>query len=228
MGKDQSASKAKKPVSDGQAAAFARMLTHYPGGGEMFQLAMSDPKIRAKIWNLIDCSADEQALRLPIIQRPPFMMIQLGVGPRSGKDFIKAITDAGGGVSKLAAEILDSGIIAMIDQPTKLDLVAVSGIELGFSSGVTLRNIYAKIQAFGLELGPLEMILQLGLQYSNQLCSGWAEYVFVGTGPITVSGVGQRVFAITACNDAGCYLGTEDFYNVFDPINRWMFCRRKK
>jgi hypothetical protein len=82
---------------------------------------------------------------------------------------INALDAAGCAVGDSAAEILARPAFAVSAAKTNVELVAVSGAELGFQTDVVpLAEIYARARQLGLGLAAAEVAPQLRLQYSDQ------------------------------------------------------------
>ena len=79
---NQHTSNVDNPVGSGLAKHLGRMvedaMPDYPGGTAKADLAKGHPDFSDKLYELIDGLATEQAIRLPIIQRPPWKTIELG------------------------------------------------------------------------------------------------------------------------------------------------------
>ena len=92
-----------------------------------------------------------------------------------------------------------------------MDLVVVSGAELGTPTEPTLADVYARAQAHGLALAPAEIGPQLRLQYLDQPVS---EFLHVGMNPINTWS-GEPVILVLVNGGAGLILiGTESSANA--------------
>ncbi|MBI2473187.1 hypothetical protein HYV70_01375 [Candidatus Uhrbacteria bacterium] len=92
-------------------------------------------------------------------------------------------------------------------------LVRLRVEDLGFSSGATTDQIYARAEELGLELCPPEVGPQFRLQYVNQPMN---EYVYVGMKQISDSDGSRRVFSVGR-GDGGSWLNG----NWALPTDRW-------
>ncbi|HAU65800.1 MAG: hypothetical protein UT30_C0010G0020 [Candidatus Uhrbacteria bacterium GW2011_GWF2_39_13] len=99
-----------------------------------------------------------------------------------------------------------------LKSPEEAKLIRLSVEDLGFPSGATTDQIFAKAQELGLELCPPEVGPQFSLQYTDQSMD---EYTFVGMKQIHADG-DQRVFGMLR-NDNGMRL---DSY-LAKPMLRW-------
>jgi len=226
---DQRTSEITQPTSDGVARQLGRQVEdatrNYRGGTEKAELAKGHPDFNEQLYGLYDKLAAEQALRLPILQRPAWKTIKLGTGLKTSKDFISAIEKAGGKVSDWARNILGRKAFTASTKPMELDLVVVSVAELGFPDGATLKDIYAKAKTFGLELCPCEVGPQLRLQYMDQPNGEW---LLVAMEPIAVSDGDPFVFYVVHDADARwLFTGYGNPDHVWIGHYRWVFVRRK-
>lgn len=223
--KDQRTSTTVEPVSEGQADLLVLATKNYPGGKEKLELAKRHPDFRKEIWETLDRLASEQALRLPVIERPVWKTIQLGTGLKTVNDFCNAIQKAGGRVGDWAKDIMGKPAFTVSDQPTDIDLIIVTVAELGFPKGATRKDIYAKAQSLGLSLCPPEVGPQLRLQYMDQPNN---EYLLIGMEPIADSNGDLSVFNVEHAGNAhwlDCHYDSPG--NVWYDYNRWVFVRRK-
>ncbi len=90
-----------------------------------------------------------------------------------------------------------------IKSPEEATLIRLRVEDLGFPSGATTDQIYARAEELGLELCPPEVGPQFRLQYANQPMN---EYVYVGMKQISASGGWPHVFYVGR-NDDGSWLG---------------------
>ncbi len=93
-------------------------------------------------------------------------------------------------------------------------LVRLRVEDLGFSSGATTDQIYARAEELGLELCPPEVGPQFRLQYVNQPMN---KYVYVGMKQISGSGGDERVFSVER------YGGGSWLSSLWaEPMHEWM------
>ena len=91
--------------------------------------------------------------------------IKLGAGIKRDVDFCGDYNIEGG-----VKEFLAQSNFEAREAETKVDLVVVSGIDLGFrdGEGTRLADIYKRANEFGLDLCSVEVGLQLRQQYKDQ------------------------------------------------------------
>ncbi len=88
---------------------------------------------------------------------------------KSVDDLRESLKSSGVTTLYWAEDILKSSSFWLSSEKVDVDLVKVSVAELGFSSGATMPEIYAKAKALGLELCPAEVGPALCLQYPDQV-----------------------------------------------------------
>jgi hypothetical protein len=92
-----------------------------------------------------------------------------------------------------------------------VDLVVVSGADLGTPTEPSLADVYTLARAHGLALAPAEVGLQLRLQYLDQPVG---EFLHVGMNPINTWS-GEPVILVLVNGGAGLILiGTESSANT--------------
>jgi hypothetical protein len=142
------------------------------------------------------------------------------------KDLTKGLTDAGFRIGDYAAQFLTKITIASAE--TEIELVNVSGAELGFTKKYPTRaEIYARATTeFGLDLVPNEVGPQLRLQYPDQPLREW---MLVSMEPLSNS-VGDLSVFLVGHYGVGRWLGTGNGNpgRVWSPVDRWVFARRKQ
>ncbi|MFH1088418.1 MAG: hypothetical protein V1719_01085, partial [Patescibacteria group bacterium] len=217
-----------KPVGSGLAKHLGRMvedaMPDYPGGTAKADLAKGHPGFSDKLYELIDGLATEQAIRLPIIQRPPWKTIELGTQPNAD-GYRKALKQNGFRISDWANDIMDKPAFTVANQPETIDLVFVTVAELGFPDGATRKDIYEKALSLGLSLCPPEVGSALRLAYPDQPNGEW---IFIGMEPITDSDGDLNVFCVArADSDQWLLTDCADPDSVWRSSFRWVFCRRK-
>ena len=85
-----------------------------------------------------------------------------------------------------------------LKSPEEAKLIRLRVEDLGFSSGATTDQIFARAEELGLELCPPEVGPQFRLQYKNQPMN---ECVYVGMKQISVSAVSSSVFGVVRRDD---------------------------
>ncbi len=153
---------------------------------------------------------------------PTWKTVKLGTH-QNVKELSQALTSRGFRIGDYAADILKRTPLAQTE--TEIELVQVTGRDLGFRKATRRDKIYARAQELGLDLVPAEVGPELRLVYSDQPMNEW---VLMGMEPIAVSGGNPRVFRVGRYED-GIWLYTNYGRPGFewDPDNRWVFARRK-
>jgi len=122
-----------------------------------------------------------------------------------------ALDAAGCGIGDLAAQILARPAFVLSPAKVDVDLVVVSGADLGTPTEPSLADVYALAQAHGLALAPAEVGPQLRLQYLDQPVG---EFLHVGMSPINTWS-GEPVILVLANGGAVLILiGTESSANA--------------
>lgn len=94
--------------------------------------------------------------------------IKLGVGLATVDDFCNAFSTSGLRCSQGAIYMLSKSEFAVAGKFTEVDLVVVSGRDLGFEANMRYAQICARAKELGLELCPAEVGPQLRLQHLDQ------------------------------------------------------------
>ncbi|MGB8827475.1 MAG: hypothetical protein WCD25_29505, partial [Pseudolabrys sp.] len=92
-----------------------------------------------------------------------------------------------------------------------VDLVVVSGADLGTQTEPSLADVYARAQAHGLALAPAEVGPQLRLQYLDQPIG---EFLYVGMNPINTQSGEPVIFAFVNGGAGLILIGTESSANA--------------
>lgn len=157
---------------------------------------------------------------------PIWKTIELGTEPQDADELLQAIEDKGCKVSNLAKDIIRKLAFTVSSEKTKLDLVVVSGLDLGFTRyNVARKNIYKRAISRGLGLcsteAALQLILQLMLQGKNQLKDEyWA--ITIAMEPIEGFMGVPCVFHIEYVGN-DFHLDIRHVYPNWDPLSRWVF-----
>lgn len=126
-------------------------------------------------------------------------------------------------VSDDAGYIMAKSEFAIADTEDEVELIIVSGVDLGFTEAVTLKEIYTRAtsQEYGYMLCPPEVGPQLRLQYLGQPKNEW---LLVGMDPIVLSDDGLHTFGVAHDRD-GLWLrgGSGDPDGYYYPGDRWVF-----
>jgi len=119
--------------------------------------------------------------------------IKVGVEPRTKDGFYKALEEG----RYLGGRDPFSGItLPVVEEETELDLVALSGIGLGFDEDTNLKSIYARAKELGLELCPAEIGPRLML--ANIFMHDF-KYFYIGMKPLEDSDGDIAIFAASYC-----------------------------
>lgn len=156
---------------------------------------------------------------------PIWKTINLGTGPKTADDFRRDLKAADCQIGDWGNDILGKPAFQVSPEPKTVNLVNVSGRELGFDRNATTREIWDRAQELGLELCPNEVGPQLRLQYLDQ---PMGERLRVAMKPIADSSGNLLVFRVDRDEDGlwlGGYRGFPDF--VWCPDRRWVFVSRK-
>lgn len=114
---------------------------------------------------------------------PLWKTIMLGTHDSAG-GLREALNTAGFGVGDLAREALNR-LVLTARPSTRLDLVVVSGFEIGLTAAnASLAEICSRAAALGLMLCPAEVAPQLRLQYPDQPAG---EFLRVAMAPVATS-----------------------------------------
>jgi hypothetical protein len=134
-----------------------------------------------------------------------------------------ALDAAGCGIGDLAEQILSRPSFALSAAKIDVDLVVVSGAELGTVTEPSLADIYAHTQAHGLALVPAEVGPLLRLEYLDQPIG---EFLNVGMTPIN-TWAGEPVILTIANGGAGLILiGKDGSPNAkMSAMSRFLFVR---
>lgn len=145
--------------------------------------------------------------------------IKLGTGLKTNDDFWYALHDKG---FHCSADIIFKPFM-IATKEAKVDLVKITGTELGFGNDVRQEQIYQRARELGLELCPAEVGPQLRLQYRNQPKK---ESIIVAMEPIinTDSDGRPYLFMVDGATQLNAIRGNIDF----DPTYTWVFVRPRK
>lgn len=154
---------------------------------------------------------------------PVFKTITLGLYD-SVKAYRKALGRAGFHIGDWASDILNK--IEVSQNQIQLDLVRVSGADLGFKEAVRYDRICARAKELGLELCPAEVGPALRLAYPDQPYGEWLRVVME---PITGSGGSLGVFLVVHAS-AARWLGSDCGYpdDLWGSSVVWVFVLPRK
>ncbi|MCX6810610.1 MAG: hypothetical protein NTY30_02650 [Candidatus Berkelbacteria bacterium] len=188
----------------------------YNGGIARLDLVKGHPEFVNQTYGLWDRLATEQALRLPLIQRPPFLVARVGT-LKTEADYRQSltVTDPVCNISKWAGDITGkSAFTASIPQMEEdVEFVWASNEELGYPNGAT------RIQSYeaGLKLGWKPCLAsdayEIRRRYLNQPLGEW---MLIAHEPIADSDGLPKVFRVEHHVD-GLWINT----NYGNPDNVW-------
>jgi hypothetical protein len=213
-----------EPVTDGQSDLLVVATKNYPGGKDKLELAKGHPDFRKEIWDTLDRLAADQTLRLPLMQRPAWKTVQLGLH-RTADDYRTALQQNGFRLGSWASDIMGQPAFTVSQESTSVELVLMTVAELGFKNGAKRSDIYQRALELGFELCPSEVGPALRLAYPDQPKNEW---IWIGMDPISDSGGAPGVFDV-AHDGFGRWLRTDCDYpdGVWAGLRRWVFVRRK-
>jgi hypothetical protein len=218
-------------VTDGQYGKLedvARDLVRkHKVNGTEFQFVLGHPGFASRFGAIINELANEHRRTLPLIERPPFLMIRVGT-LKTEEDFRQALsqTDPICNISKWAGDIMSkpdfSAAIPQVEED--VEFVYASNEELGYPNGCTRLQTYEAGLKLGWKLclpsdGP-----EIRRHYLNQPLGEW---LLVAMEPIKGSDGSLKVFRVGR-RGGGAWLGG-DYGNpafVWGASNRWLFRRK--
>ncbi len=139
---------------------------------------------------------------------------------KSPAEYRKAFKSASLGIERYASEIFDK--IKVAKTITDIELVMISGRELGFTRRVYLDSILHRAQDLGLKLCPAEVGPAFVLDYKNQLRSEDDWFLLVAMEKLTDLADFRRIFVV-GCDDRDQYLHSWCDTSPLSPDSRWLF-----
>lgn len=217
-----------EPVTDGQAELLERVIfdamKSYPGGKERAELAKGHPDLRKELWGLFDKLSADQALRLPLMERPVWMTLNRTCD--DAKAYTADLKAGGFRISDWSADIMKKPGFKKGFDIDSVDLVSATGTELTGKSEPTTAEIFEGIRKAGGDLLPAWTGPELRKQQHPDQPNG--EVLVIAMEPIADSVGDPSVFRV-APGDGARWLDTRWGY----PDNRWrggvhwVFRRRK-
>jgi len=220
--KDQRTSVTVKSVSKGQSDLLVLATKNYPGGKKKLELAKGHPNFRKEIWETFDRLAAEQALRLPIIERPAWKVLQRTCN--DAKSYISALESGGYKISNWARDIMNKPAFMAGFDVNSVELMLATTKELTGKDTAATAEIFDAIRKVG-SLCPAWAGPELRKQYSDQPNGEWLH---IAMEPIADSDGDLRVFSFghDVCGRwLFSYYG--DPGNVWNGSHRWLFVRGK-
>lgn len=162
-------------VSDGLARQIGRMAEDatriYPGGTAKAELAKGHPEFVARYHLWLDGLADERAIALPILERPPLRIIEVGKYKKVA-DFRRALADAKCGVGNWANGLMERPRF-QLSKPGRIVVCTATIAELGYPQGCTVAESFAALERIGAKKLPPDGMMYLRLAYLNQPLGEW-------------------------------------------------------
>lgn len=226
--RNQHTSSIVNPVGSGLAKHLGRMvedaMPDYPGGTAKAELAKGHPGFSDELYELIDSLAVEQALRLPLMQRPTWKVLNRTCSNAKG---YTADLKAGGfqKIGDWANHIMKKHGFKKGFDVTSVELGSATGKELTGSDEPTTAKIHDAIRRVGGELCPAWVGPELRKQYPDQPNG---EVLIIAMETIADSGGYPRVFSV-GHDGSGRWLSTRWDYPAYRWLgnDRWVFLRRK-
>lgn len=164
----------------GQSLRFSELVSgHMPTlPAETIQKWMSNPEaLQRALESVLSCPPEAHDCQAP--------SIKLTIGTGEDANALKAgLVRAKFYVGDWARKLLDTLAFPTHAEKTEVGLMIRSVADLGFHDGAAYKDICAKAQEMGLGLCPIEVVLQLRLQYLNQPKDEW---FIVATEPVKSS-----------------------------------------
>lgn len=198
---------------DGQLLEIKRQLRQ--PNGYPFDLEMLEKHLKAAI---------EGRFRFSSRDWPTWRTIKLGTGLKTANDFHQVLEAEGLKIGDWGSDILGKPAFIVASEPTEIELVRATVVELGFHKGAYRKDIYKRAFESGLALCPNEVGPQLRHQYKDQPKGEW---LLIAMEPIAGSD-GYLVFRVGHGNDdlwLDAYGGDSDCFWLTDDV--WVFARSK-
>ncbi len=155
-------------------------------------------------------------------QFPTWRVIKLGLH-KTPEAYVAALEAKGKKISKWARDILAK--VTCSQKVVYLELVDVSGAELGFTEVYTTRELYERAATFALYPCPAETGPATRDQWEDQLPGDWRR---IAMKAISDSVRGLGVFNVEHDGDELWLRASDGRPGAqWNPGGRWIFCRRK-
>jgi len=216
-----------QPTSDGVARQLGRQVEDatrkYKGGTERAQLAMGHPNFSEEWYSFLSRLAEEQALRLPLIQRPTWKVLTRTCDDANG--YTADLKAGGFRIGDWAADIMKKPGFKKGFDITSLELVTATGTELTGKETPTTAEIFEGIHNANGDLLPAWAGPELRKQYPDQPNG---EVLIIAMETIAGSGGSPYVFGVGHdVNDRWLGTGWDSSDYRWDGSFRWVFLRRK-
>ena len=165
----------------------------------------------------------ELVVSVPECDFPVWKTIKLGFR-KSPEEYCNALRDGEYSISDYAKQTLDK--IPISQEEVEVDLVRLTGREMGFKESVRRDILYNRALEHGFQKCPGEVGPALREQYPNQPNG---ECVLIGMEPITDSDGDLNVFRVER-SDSRRWLSSHwsDPGNFWIPAHVWVFVRPRK
>lgn len=225
---DQSTSgtTAAQPTSAGVAKQLGRQVEDasrkYRGGTDRAQLALGHPQFSEQLYDLLDKLADEQALRLPLLKRPVWMILQRTC--TDARAYTADLKEAGFRIGDWAVDIMKKPGFKQGFDIDSVNLVSATGMELTGKAEPTTAEIFQGIRKANGELCPPWVGPELRKQYPDQPAG---EVIIVAMETITGSGGFSYLFRVHRVdNDRWLNADWGDPGRHWFGSDRWVFRRK--
>lgn len=199
------------------------VLVERPGDDELLDQITGHPGFVSQTKELWERLAAEQAIRIPLLERQPFVTINVG-NFASVPDLKQALTDGGYCIGDWADNLMGRPAFSLLTEPGTLDLYRSSNAELGYPNGCTVKESVEALEKIGAKKLPPEAGPQFRLQYPGQQPLGERCLMYMDT--IAVSGGSPGVFCVEHGGPGlwlySSYAGPEFSCNA-DEV--WVFAR---
>lgn len=157
-----------------------------------------------------------------VVATDPIMSIwkTITIGNISREKFIPTLKERGMNVSDGSADTIKQEAFSVVSQEEQIDLVVVSGRDLGFYTDTRFDAICQRAKERGLELCPPEVGPQLRLQYTDQPLD---EYLVIATEGISDSGSDLSFFVVLNIHGLWLYIHCDKPDFLWDPDHRFVF-----
>lgn len=150
--------------------------------------------------------------------------IKLAPGLNKITDFIEEFKKAGYKMSDYTEKVLIESNMVVEPTQTEVNLVMVSGSELGFTKPASRQKIYSRAARLGLGIAPSWAGLQLRLNRSNQPVN---ESLLIAMEPLTGSGHSVGII-LKRHGDGEQRVNTTEIvsWDLWDPEELWVFQKK--
>ncbi|KKQ74085.1 MAG: hypothetical protein US94_C0014G0003 [Berkelbacteria bacterium GW2011_GWB1_38_5] len=213
-------------VSDDQYGKVEQVLRDIVRKGKInspeFQYVLGHPSFAKELDTVVNDKVTEYRLSKPLLERPPFMTIQIGTF-KNVKAMRQALKDKKINISAWASDLMDR--MTLTAKPATLKLYRATNAELGLPKGSTVAQSFEAIARFGGEKLPAEAGPQYRLQNLDQKLGEW-ELMYMD--PIIGRGGYPRVFGVGHYG-GGLWLNghtaSPDYF--YDAGSVWVFGRKR-